>query len=340
VNDAADTIVGWVNGARNDEPSLLLAFHLDTFDVFDGWHSDPFTPHVTEGRLYGLGSHDMKAGAACVIGAVEAILNSKVSLAGRLIVAATSDEENWSRGAHAVINSGLLENCRGCLIPEPSAPGTLTVGARGRHVFRLTFRGRAAHAAYGNGINAALDAARVACLLSEPGAIDLGYDEAFSMGGSFCVIGIRSGGTDILVPEQADLFLDRHVLPGETADDSAAQIRSIVERADVVGRWSLTWDDRPTPPPVPYVVPPEDELVRVVQENWGEEVGGDIRLSLARSVADTNHFAVYGDVPTLICGPYGGNTCQANEYVLIDSLLPVTRTYVRSVMDLLAARSR
>ena len=57
-----------------------------------------------------------------------------------------------------------------------------------------------------------------------------------------------------------------------------------------------------------------------------------------RSVADTNHFAVHGGVPTLICGPQGGNTCEANEYVEVDSLLPTARAIAASAVELLGAR--
>jgi len=62
-----------------------------------------------------------------------------------------------------------------------------------------------------------------------------------------------------------------------------------------------------------------------------------VGLILGRSVADTNHFAVHGGVPTIICGPSGGNTCEANEYVELSSLPAIARTYVRSVLDLLGS---
>lgn len=336
VAEAGDTLVGRINGLA-EGPGLLLAFHMDTFDVFDGWQSDPFTPTVVDNRLYGLGSHDMKGGAACLLGAVEALIHSGVELHGPLIVAATTDEENWSRGAHAVIQSGLVEKCMGCLIPEPCAPGTLIVGARGRHVFHLQFQGKTVHAAYTGGVNALADAAHVAHLLSTPGTIELGHNAEFDMSGSLCVIGMHSGGTLILVPERAELYIDRHILPGETVEDAAAQIHAVVEQANIRGAYTMRWDERPTPAPTSYVVAATSPPVQTVRRNLSRHQNQEIRLTLARSVADTNHFAVHGGIPTLICGPHGGNTCEANEYVCIDSLAPIAATYVQSALDLLGS---
>lgn len=335
VAEAGDTVVA--EYGPQVAPAMMLNYHLDTFDVCDGWRSDPLTPTLEGTRLYGLGAHDMKGGAACLLGALEAIVRSGVRLGGRLIVSATSDEENWSRGAHALIGSGVLEGCRACLVPEPSDAGALTVGQRGRHVFRLTFFGQSAHAAFGGGVNAVTDASRVAARLAEPGAVDLGRHAEFGMPGSLCVIGLRGGGTMILVPERADLWIDRHILPGESAEHAAAQIRAVVESCAPESRWELTWDERPTPAPGPFIVDTGSELVRTVRGHLAREQGRDVRLVLARSVADTSHIAVHGGVPTLICGPQGGNTCTANEYVDVESLLPIARTYVCSVLDLLGA---
>jgi acetylornithine deacetylase/succinyl-diaminopimelate desuccinylase-like protein len=333
VPESGESIVAEYGATRG--PGVMLNFHLDTFPVCEGWTSDPLTPWREGDRLYGLGAHDMKGGAACLLGAIEAIVRSGVELPGRLLVSATSDEENWSRGAHAVIQSDALDGCVACLVPEPSHAGTLTIGQRGRHVFRLAFTGQAAHAAFGGGINAVTDAARVVARLAEPGAVDLGYDERFDMTGSLCVIGLHGGGTLILVPEQAELFIDRHILPVESAEGAAVQIRAVVDSCGIEGHYALSWDERPTPAPGPFVVDPGSVLVRTVREHLAREQGRAIRLVLGRSVADTSHFAVHGNVPTLICGPQGGNTCTADEYVEISSLVPTARTYVHSVLDLL-----
>ena len=144
----------------------------------------------------------------------------------------------------------------------------------------------------------------------------------------------------MLMPEKAELFIDRFLLPGQTRQWAEDQIRGAVERANIAGTYELFIDERPTPAPTAYVVPPESEFVTTVHQILAEETGvrtDEITLDLARSVADTNHIAVYGNVPTMICGPLGGNTCETNEYVLTDSMLAVANTYKRSVIRLIGS---
>jgi acetylornithine deacetylase/succinyl-diaminopimelate desuccinylase-like protein len=338
VEEAGDVVFGWING-RAGGPTMMLNFHMDTFDAFDGWHTDPFSAHLEEGRLYGLGTHDMKGGAACVLAAVEALIESGVPLNGRLLVTATTDEENWSRGAHTLIQSGILDGCQYCLVPEPSRRAELTIGQRGRHVFHLAFHGKTVHAAYEGGINAVADAATVVGLLSNPSGIDLGYDDRFDRSGTLRVIGLHGGGTLILIPERADLYIDRHILPGETVETAAAQIQQIIDQAEIASTVKLRWDERPTPAPPPFLVPSDSFFVQTVQNHIASELESEVRFVLGRSVADTNHFAAHGNVPTLIYGPQGGNTCEANEYVEVDSLPSTARIYIRSVLDLLSSQA-
>jgi len=337
VPESGDTIVASIG---HGDTSVMLNFHLDTFDVFAGWQTDPFTPTQIDNRLYGLGAHDMKGGAACVLAIAEALGAHPELLPGRVLITATSDEENWSRGAHAIINGGHLQGCRAAIVPEPSNAGTLTIGQRGRHVFRIRFFGKTVHAAFGGGINAAADAARVAAALEEPGMIDLGWDKQFQLAGTLNVIGIHSGGTFILVPEIADVWIDRHILPGETLEHATAQIRAVVTRYTRHSRWELTWDERPTPAPGPYLVPTSDPLVQIMTAALAHEYQQEIHYVLGRSVADTSHFAFHGHVPTIICGPQGGNTCEANEWLDLDSLLPTTRAMMQATIRLLTLNER
>jgi len=50
VEESGDTIVGWLDAPG---PSMMLNFHMDTFDAIRGWDTDPFKPVVKEGKIYG-----------------------------------------------------------------------------------------------------------------------------------------------------------------------------------------------------------------------------------------------------------------------------------------------
>src|SRR5262249_38366988 len=46
---------------------LVVNGHMDTVPPVDGWKADPFLPRIADGRVYGLGASDMKAGLACMM---------------------------------------------------------------------------------------------------------------------------------------------------------------------------------------------------------------------------------------------------------------------------------
>ncbi|MCK4318235.1 M20/M25/M40 family metallo-hydrolase, partial [Candidatus Bathyarchaeota archaeon] len=62
VKEAGDTVTAVLKGGSG--PKMMLNFHIDTFDAFEGWETEPFKAVEKDGRLYGLGAHDMKAGVA------------------------------------------------------------------------------------------------------------------------------------------------------------------------------------------------------------------------------------------------------------------------------------
>ncbi|MFW6109629.1 MAG: M20 family metallopeptidase, partial [archaeon] len=335
VEEASDTLTGWIHGPE-DGPTLMLNFHVDTFNAFEGWETDPFEPVVKNRRIYGLGAHDMKGGAACLLSAVEAVINSGVELDGSVLVSATTDEENWSRGIHELIKNGVLKDVDYCIVPEQSSPGTITIGQLGRHVFHIDFYGKAVHAVFEGGINAVTDASRVALEIEK--IKDLGYMAEYDKRGSICVTGLQGGGSDILVPEHAELWIDRHILPNQTAEDAAKQIHEAVKRASIKSRYKLTWDNRPTPAPTSYITPPGSKLVQTVTQVLEKITGKKVEYLIETSVADTNHIAVHGKVPIIILGPHGGNTCEANEWVDISSMLTVAQTLTGATIELLKNR--
>ncbi|MGV3708409.1 MAG: M20/M25/M40 family metallo-hydrolase, partial [Gemmatimonas sp.] len=84
---------------------LILNGHLDVVGTENMVH-DPFVPEIRDGRLYGRGSTDMKAGIAamCVAAARAA---TRGGLASEIIIAAVCDEGFGSLGTRTVLADGV-----------------------------------------------------------------------------------------------------------------------------------------------------------------------------------------------------------------------------------------
>lgn len=115
-------------------PSLMLCGHTDTSDwngdVFRPaeWTHDPFAADIVDGKLYGLGAINMKAGVASCLAAADVIRQSGVKLKGDLIVACVVAETGGGVGALHLIDSGLRPDY--CIVTEASNldVGTISVG--------------------------------------------------------------------------------------------------------------------------------------------------------------------------------------------------------------------
>src|SRR5688572_19859260 len=76
-------------------PLLCFAGHTDVVPTgpLEQWTSDPFTPTVRDGVLYGRGASDMKTSLAAFVTAIEAFVAAHPRHAGSIAVLFTSDEE-------------------------------------------------------------------------------------------------------------------------------------------------------------------------------------------------------------------------------------------------------
>jgi acetylornithine deacetylase len=97
---------------------LVLAGHTDTVPYDRGrWQSDPFRLSERDGKLYGLGTSDMKAFMALVVEAVRDLREQDMQRP--LVVLATADEESSMCGARALIEAGRTLG-RHAVIGEPT----------------------------------------------------------------------------------------------------------------------------------------------------------------------------------------------------------------------------
>ncbi|HEX6659690.1 MAG TPA: ArgE/DapE family deacylase [Ilumatobacter sp.] len=134
----------WPGGG--DGPALMLNGHIDVVPVGDpdAWSSPPFSGDVRDGRLFGRGACDMKAGLAAAHVAVQAVRRSGVRLNGDVLVASVQGEEDGGLGTFATLRRGWRADA--CVIPEPTDLDIIPANS-GALTFRLRVHGHATHAA-------------------------------------------------------------------------------------------------------------------------------------------------------------------------------------------------
>lgn len=93
LHDQAGNVVGIMLG-RDGGPTVLLNSHMDTVEPEGAWNESPYSGRLDDGRLYGLGAADCKAGLAAQIYAAELLKRSLLPLKGNLVVAASVAEQN------------------------------------------------------------------------------------------------------------------------------------------------------------------------------------------------------------------------------------------------------
>jgi acetylornithine deacetylase len=136
--------VGVLKG-KGGGKSLLMNAHVDTVpaDPVDKWRHNPWGGEIEGDSLYGRGASDMKAGAAAMIKALEAVRETKIELKGDVILQFVLDEELNGMGTAACVRKGY--RAEGALIPEPTDL-KVVLARRGLLYGKLTVRGRSAHA--------------------------------------------------------------------------------------------------------------------------------------------------------------------------------------------------
>ncbi len=136
-------IARWRGGGAGR--SLVLNGHIDVVsgEPREAWSSDPFTPTVRDGRLYGRGACDMKGGIAAMVFAAQALAQLGVRLNGELIVATNTDEESSGAGGTALVQRGLAADAG--IVTEPTNFHTW-VACRGSEYGVIRVPGRPGHA--------------------------------------------------------------------------------------------------------------------------------------------------------------------------------------------------
>ena len=129
--------------------AILLSGHMDTIKPGESWDT---SPRVEDGKVYGLGSTDMKAFFASLIANKDEIMG----LGLPVVISITFDEETLGNGIVAIVEELKKCNihCDYALIGEPTENQVVT-SSRGNSVYVIKTIGKACHSMRPeNGINA------------------------------------------------------------------------------------------------------------------------------------------------------------------------------------------
>ncbi len=177
----------------NDTPRIFLSTHMDTVPPF-------IAPTEDDEKIYGRGSCDAKGIIASQIIAAEELRKQGISDIGLLY---TVEEEQASTGAKAANQHRLAAKCQYMINGEPT-DNDLGVGSKGALRLKITTRGKAAHSAYPEQGDSAIE--KLLDILDDVRKLEFPHGEFF--GKTTCNIGTIGGGMKInIIPAEAEAGL-------------------------------------------------------------------------------------------------------------------------------------
>lgn len=309
------------------EPGLMFLGHSDVVPAGEGWNSDPFVPLITNRRIYGRGSSDMKGGLAAVILAMATL--APLPLRGPVQLVCTVDEEDLGLGIRTYTPEAPRGVFMGCVVAEPTDLQTV-IACRGDSYLRLGVIGRAAHSGRpDDGRNAIVAAADVLELIQADHAA-LRADPDPLLGSGTWSVGTVQGGTGTsTVAADCAASIDRRLMPDENAqeivDTMLAKIRAAGIDSDGI---EVVLDVEMEMPG--FRTDPQHPLVAAAVDAVDAAGGGRVDVGGWTAACDGGFISRDVGIPCIVLGPGGLNdqAHQANESVGIDELEIAARAYV------------
>jgi len=337
---------------------LVLNGHIDVFPVSDdpaadGWTQDPWGGEIVDGKLYGRGACDMKAGTSASIWTYLLLGRIRDNLKGKLTLTCVSDEETFGPwGARYLMEHHPEVHGDCCLNGEPSSPYSIRFGEKGPLWLKFTVRTPGAHGAY---THASASATRIASgLIRDLEALeDLEpdvpsnvrtalleaqeiADKAMGPGAAEILpkitlnIGTISGGLkNNMIPGECHFEADIRLPVGCTKEFIMAEVEKIA-----AGHPEATFEEVTCN--LPSYCDPFGEMMGIIQ-NTVEELRG-FRPSPVVSLGGTDaRLWRYIDVPAYVYGPSPLGMGSFDEHVDVEDFLHIVRTHVLSAYDYLMA---
>ena len=317
------------------KPLVCFAGHTDVVPTgpLDQWISDPFTPTIRDGWLYGRGASDMKTSLAAFVVAIREFVREHPHHPGSLAVMFTSDEEGPAIDGTVRVVEALAargEKLDYCIVGEPTSVKKLgdmiKNGRRGSLTGLLTVNGIQGHVAYPHMARNPIH--EVASAIAELAQTQWDNGNEYFPPTTWQISNFNSGtGANNVIPGAAHIkFNFRHSTASST-ESLQTRVVNILDRHGVT--YDLDWrvDGRP-------FLTQRGDLVDAVTRAIKTVIGVDTELSTTGGTSDGRFIA---DIcPQVVeFGPTNATIHKLNECVGVDEIEPLQKIYKQVLVNLL-----
>jgi acetylornithine deacetylase/succinyl-diaminopimelate desuccinylase-like protein len=353
--ETAPGIVNLVAVIPGAGPGRRLVFngHLDTFPVGEGqWTVPPLGGTLKDGRIYGRGVSDMKAGIAATLTAVRILARLRDRWRGELVVTLAGDEENMgSLGSRWLLENVPEAKGDAMLCGDVGSPMVVRFGEKGLCWVELEAVGQPAHGAHVHKGHNAIDRLRraldglkrledlpveapasvssavaAAKTVSEPLS---GEGEAETLQRVTVNIGTIEGGiSPNLVPAQARAAADIRLPVGVNLETIEAALHRELDVCE-----GVTWRIIRAYPPT--FTPPDHEIVQRTVAAATKVFGKAPVSNMRVGASDARLYRMFG-VPSVVFGCTPFNMGAPDEYILVDELIAVAKVHTLAAFGFLS----
>jgi succinyl-diaminopimelate desuccinylase len=340
-----------VRRGRAAHPAVHLNGHMDVVPPGGGWTVDPFGGVVRDGRLYGRGACDMKAGLAAAVYAAESIRRAGIATAGSIEISGTVDEESGGFAGVAWlaerrrISAATVDHV---IIPEPLNVDRICIGHRGVYWFEVETLGRIGHGSMPFlGVSAiehmglVLDrmrrdllpalAARTTAVPVEPPQARHATLNVNGISGGQSVDGIQTP----CVPDRCRAVFDRRFLLEEGFEATRQEIDELLHRV-AADTPHMTVRLRDLMVVHPVRTPPEARVIGVLERAIEQVLGRPAAHVASPGTYDHKHFERIAGIRD--CVAYGPGVLdvahQPDEWCGVDDLLNATKVLALAILAL------
>ncbi|NVJ67294.1 MAG: succinyl-diaminopimelate desuccinylase [Gammaproteobacteria bacterium] len=318
-----------------NQPILVFAGHTDVVPAGKNanWMTDPFTPVVKDGFLYGRGASDMKGSLAAMVVAMENFVRRHPNHKGSLGIMITSDEEGDAQFGTQEIVKQLIKQGKKfdyCIVGEPTSESALgdaiRIGRRGSINCQITIHGKQGHVGYPEHlINPIQKSSKLIYKLSHK-RWDLPSRYFPSTSCQLVRVHSESGALNV-TPASLELTFNLRYSPRNSFKKIKAYVHKKVEKYGLEA--DIEWQHEAKP----YLTK-RGKLRKTVQKVLQKEMAITPSLTTAGGISD-GRFIKQIAQQVIELGPSNKTIHQANECVSIEQLNQLTIVYEKVIQEIL-----